>query len=131
MNRLALILHLTLLGLSGHSLAQEKVDIKGITSKIKIEEIVYGHLEEINGKYKLRATEVTFAPGAHIGPHHHIGPGVRFVASGELAFTEVARFKTSSFICHTDIFRVQLFYRRFLSGTLLCQTGRTRRRVAL
>ena len=104
MNRLALILHLTLLGLSGHSLAQEKVDIKGITSKIKIEEIVYGHLEEINGKYKLRATEVTFAPGAHIGPHHHIGPGVRFVASGELAFTEVGKtiiYKTGDYFYET------------------------------
>ena len=91
MNRITPIFLATLLGLAGHALAQEKVDIKGITPKIKIEEVVYGHLAEINGKYKLRATEVTFAPGAYIGPHHHIGPGIRFVVSGQLAFTEVGK----------------------------------------
>jgi quercetin dioxygenase-like cupin family protein len=42
----------------------------------------------INGKFKLRATEVTFAPGAYLGVHHHVGPGIRYVLSGEVAFTE-------------------------------------------
>jgi quercetin dioxygenase-like cupin family protein len=36
----------------------------------------------------LRATEFTFAPDAYLGVHHHVGPGVRYVISGELIFTE-------------------------------------------
>src|SRR5262249_48147770 len=47
-----------------------------------------GHLPELNGKFKLRATEFTFAPGGYIGVHHHIGPGIRYVISGELTFAE-------------------------------------------
>src|SRR5947207_2805883 len=27
-------------------------------------------------------------PGAFLGVHHHVGPGVRYVLSGELTFTE-------------------------------------------
>jgi hypothetical protein len=38
--------------------------MRGITSAVKLEEVVFGHLTELNGKYKMRATEVTFAPGA-------------------------------------------------------------------
>jgi quercetin dioxygenase-like cupin family protein len=68
--------------------AQEKVEAQGITQTIKLEEMVYGHLTELNGKFKLRATEVTFAPGAHLGAHHHVGPGIRYVLSGEVTFTE-------------------------------------------
>jgi quercetin dioxygenase-like cupin family protein len=45
-------------------------------------------MDELNGKFKMRATEVTFAPGAHLVVHHHVGPGVRYVLSGELTFTE-------------------------------------------
>ena len=39
---------------------------------------MYGHMdmEAINGKFKMRATEVTFAPGAYLGVHHHVGPQV-------------------------------------------------------
>ena len=66
------------------------MEARGITSSIKLEEVVYGHMDmaEINGKFKMRATEVTFAPGAYLGVHHHVGPGVRYVLSGELTFTE-------------------------------------------
>jgi hypothetical protein len=42
--------------------AQETVETRGITSAIKIDEVIYGHLTELNGKFKLRATELTFAP---------------------------------------------------------------------
>ena len=42
----------------------------------------------INGKFKMRATEVTFSPDAFLGPHHHVGPGIRYVLAGEVAFTE-------------------------------------------
>src|SRR5262245_19696840 len=68
--------------------AQEAVDARGISSETKLEEVIYGHLRELNGKFKLRATEVTFAPGGHLGVHHHVGPGIRYVLSGEVAFTE-------------------------------------------
>jgi quercetin dioxygenase-like cupin family protein len=43
-----------------------------------------GHLAELNGKFKMRATEVVFAPGADLGVHHHVGPGIRYVVSGTL-----------------------------------------------
>jgi quercetin dioxygenase-like cupin family protein len=68
--------------------AEEKVEVRGVTSVIKIEEVIFGHLSELNGKFKLRASELTFAPGAFIGGHHHIGPGIRYVISGELTFIE-------------------------------------------
>jgi quercetin dioxygenase-like cupin family protein len=71
--------------------AQEKVEVRGITSAIKLEEIIFGHVTELNGKYKLRATEVTFAPGGFLGVHHHVGPGIRYVLSGEVTFTEGGR----------------------------------------
>ena len=68
--------------------AQEKVEARGITSVIKLEEVTFGHLTDLNGKFKMRATEFTFAPGAYLGEHHHVGPGVRYILSGELTFTE-------------------------------------------
>ena len=68
--------------------AQQHVEARGITSTVKLEEIIFGHRVELNGKYKLRATEVTFAPDAYLGVHHHVGPGIRYVISGEVTFTE-------------------------------------------
>src|ERR1043165_3417877 len=85
--RLMLVLLLMLLGGVGRPAAQS-VEARGISSEIKLEEVVFGHLAEINGKFKLRATEVTFAPGAYLGVHHHVGPGIRYVLAGEVAFTE-------------------------------------------
>ena len=74
------------IGLAAPVLAQ--VQSQGVSSKAKLEETVYGHLQELNGKYKLRASEVTIAPGGKLGPHHHAGPGVRYLAAGELTFVE-------------------------------------------
>jgi quercetin dioxygenase-like cupin family protein len=45
-------------------------------------------LRQLNDKFKIRATELTLEPGAYLGVHHHVGPGVRYVISGELTFTE-------------------------------------------
>ena len=87
--------------------AQERVDVRGLTAAIKIEEIVYGHLPELNGKYKMRATEVTFAPGGFLGVHHHVGPGIRYVISGEVTFTEGG---------HTTIYRAGDYF--FETGNL-------------
>jgi quercetin dioxygenase-like cupin family protein len=68
--------------------AQETVEARGITTEIKIEEVIFGHLTELNDKFKLRASEFIFAPGGYLGAHHHVGPGIRYILSGELTFTE-------------------------------------------
>jgi quercetin dioxygenase-like cupin family protein len=91
MVRLTLLLFVALLGASGRLAAQESVEMRGITSAVKLEEVVFGHLTALNGKYKMRATEVTFAPGGYLGVHHHVGPGIRYVLSGEVTFTEGGR----------------------------------------
>ena len=83
-----LLFFLALLAGAGRLSAQETVEARGITSVVKLEEITFGHLLELNGKFKLRATEVTFAPDAYLGVHHHVGPGIRYVLSGEVTFTE-------------------------------------------
>jgi quercetin dioxygenase-like cupin family protein len=85
---LLLLLVVALFGGTDRSAAQEKVEVRGITSVIKLDEVLFGHLTELNGKFKIRATEFTLEPGAYLGVHHHVGPGVRYVISGELTFTE-------------------------------------------
>ncbi|MGB2594454.1 MAG: cupin domain-containing protein [Pseudolabrys sp.] len=91
MVRFTLLLFVALLGAAGRLAAQESVEMRGISSTVKLEEVVFGHLTELNGKYKMRATEVTFAPGGYLGVHHHVGPGIRYVLSGEVTFTEGGR----------------------------------------
>jgi quercetin dioxygenase-like cupin family protein len=88
MKRLILILCIALLSVAGLSAAQQQVDRKGITSKVKHEQVISGHLAELNGKYKLRITELTFEPGGYVGEHQHAGPGIRYVVSGELTLVE-------------------------------------------
>jgi len=91
MKRLALMILVALLCAVGYSLAQQKVDVKGVKGKVTLEEPVSGHLTELNGKYKLRVTEVTVDPGGLVGEHHHVGPGIRYVASGELTFVQAGK----------------------------------------
>ena len=88
MMRFMLLLFVTLLCGTGRLAAQQTVEARGVTSEVKMEEVTFGHLPELNGKFKLRATEMTFAPGGYIGPHHHAGPGIRYIISGELTFAE-------------------------------------------
>src|SRR6185436_9031176 len=76
---------------SGEAAAQAggspvKVDTKGLVAKIKFEAPLGGFLAEINGKYKLRVTELTLAPGGHVGEHNHVGPGIRQVTSGYMTY---------------------------------------------
>ena len=40
-----------------------RVDTKGLTAKIKFEEVISGPLAEVNGRFKLRITELTLTPG--------------------------------------------------------------------
>ncbi len=64
------------------------VEKGGFESKVKFERTISGHLKELNGKYKLRVTETVYQPGGHIGEHHHVGPGIRLVVSGELTYVQ-------------------------------------------
>jgi quercetin dioxygenase-like cupin family protein len=77
--------------LSPCAMAQQKVETAGISAAIKLEEVLSGYLTELNGKYKLRVTEVTVAPGGHLGVHHHAGPGIRVVMSGEITFVQAGK----------------------------------------
>lgn len=79
---------------AGYALAQQKVDRKGASSAVKMDQVVSGYLTDVNGKYKLRVTETTFEPGGYIGDHHHVGPGIRYVAAGEFTFVEDGKTKT-------------------------------------
>ena len=82
------MLFVALLAGADQSVAQPRVDAQGITAKVKLEEVVSGHLAELNGKFKLRVSELTFEPGAHLGLHHHVGPGIRYVVSGKVTFVQ-------------------------------------------
>ena len=95
MKSLALVLFVALLHVAGYTSAQQKVDLKGVTPTVKLEATDFGYLSDLKGKYKLRVTELVFEPGGSIGEHHHVGPGIRYVASGEL--TRVVGGKTLTY----------------------------------
>ncbi len=67
------------------------VESEGKHGEIKIDEVVAGHLSELNGRYRLRVAEVTYDPGGHIGSHHHVGPGIRCVTAGQLTYVQPDR----------------------------------------
>ena len=64
-----------------------KVDTKGVTAKILYEApITGGLLSELNGKYKMRITQISIAAGGHVGDHNHLGPGIRQMTAGEMEY---------------------------------------------
>jgi quercetin dioxygenase-like cupin family protein len=63
-----------------------KVDTKGLVARIKFESVISGYLSELNGKYKLRVTELTLEPGGYVGEHNHVGPGIRQVTAGSMTY---------------------------------------------
>ena len=63
-----------------------RVDTKGLAAKIRFEHELAGYLTELNGKYKLRVTELTLEPGGHVGEHNHAGPGIRLMTIGEMTY---------------------------------------------
>jgi quercetin dioxygenase-like cupin family protein len=63
-----------------------KVETKGVTAILYEAPIVGGHLPELSGKYKLRITEITIAPGGHVGEHNHRGPGIRKMTEGRMNY---------------------------------------------
>lgn len=62
------------------------VELKGFHANVKAELTDLGHLSELNGKYRLRVTEVTMDPGGYMHAHHHLGPGLRCIISGEMTY---------------------------------------------
>lgn len=92
MKRLTLLLFAVLFAIVGYvvgySSAQQQVERKGVTSTVKLEGTDFGYLSELNGKYKLRVTETIIEPGGYVGEHNHVGPGIRYLVSGELTFVE-------------------------------------------
>ena len=64
------------------------VERSGMHADLKVEQIVTGNLEELNGKYKLRVAAVTYDLGGFIGNHHHAGPGLRCVTAGTLTYVQ-------------------------------------------
>ena len=79
---------LSLIAGMAHAQQAPSVDSKGQRPQVKLEQVVSGHLADLNGRYKLRVTEVTYDPNGYIGPHHHVGPGIRCVQSGELTYVQ-------------------------------------------
>jgi quercetin dioxygenase-like cupin family protein len=63
-------------------------ETRGVTTTVRIEESAVGHLDELRGRIKLRGAELTIEPGGHLGAHHHAGPGIRYIAAGELTFVQ-------------------------------------------
>jgi quercetin dioxygenase-like cupin family protein len=64
-----------------------RVDTQGVAAKILFEAPITGGLvPELKGKYKMRITEITIAPGGHVGDHNHLGPGIRQMTAGEMEY---------------------------------------------
>ena len=66
--------------------ADGAVEVKGFHSRVRARMTELGHLRELSGKYQLRMTEITIDPNGYMKPHHHLGPGVRCIVSGELTY---------------------------------------------
>jgi quercetin dioxygenase-like cupin family protein len=94
MKRITLVLFVALFCVVGYSSAQQKVDRKGVVSTVKLDQVMSGYLTALNGKYKLVATETTFEPGGSVSDHQHVGPGIRFVVSGELTLVGEGKTRT-------------------------------------
>lgn len=75
-----------LLLLSTNAARADAVDLKGFHAKVKAELTDLGHLSELNGKYRIRVTEVAMDPGGYMHAHHHLGPGLRCITAGELTY---------------------------------------------
>lgn len=83
--RFIYFLAVTLLAVPSGAYA-DGVDLKGFHSKIRAELSDLGHLSELNGNYLIRVTEVTMDLGGYMRAHHHLGPGLRCVQSGEMKY---------------------------------------------
>ena len=87
MNRIAFFVAL-LCSFNVYAQQSGSVERKDVDGKTKLESVVAGYIPELNGKYKLRVSELTFKPGGYVGEHHHLAPGMRVVTAGELTFVQ-------------------------------------------
>jgi quercetin dioxygenase-like cupin family protein len=72
------------------SLAQNTthVETKDVQPVQRLEQVISGHVTDLNGKFKFRVSEVTYQPGGYVGDHHHAGPGVRVIMAGEFTYVK-------------------------------------------
>jgi len=68
------------------SSADTAIDVKGFSSHIQAKLSEFGYLKELNEKYQIRATQVSIEPKGYMKDHHHAGPGIRCITSGELTY---------------------------------------------
>jgi quercetin dioxygenase-like cupin family protein len=104
MKRITLIFFVTLFCVVGYSSAQQQVERKGVASAVKLGGENFGFLSDLNGKYKLVVSQTTFEPGGYVGEHNHVGPGIRYVASGEITLVEEGKariYKTGDYFYET------------------------------
>ena len=83
MTRFTLLLLVVLLGGADRLAAQEKVEARGITSVIKLEEVTFGHLIELTVSSKCGPPNLRLPPGPTLERITILGPGfdIFFLAS--------------------------------------------------
>jgi quercetin dioxygenase-like cupin family protein len=64
------------------------VEMKGVKTQKKHEAGLAGFFTPINGKLKMRATEIEIEPQGSVGDHLHFGPGIRHLVAGELTLVD-------------------------------------------
>jgi hypothetical protein len=75
------LLVVVLLGGADRSVAQEKVEVRGVTSVIKVDEVIFSHLTELNGKFKLRNSHLPRTPTSECITMLVPGSGMLFPAN--------------------------------------------------
>ncbi len=103
MKKLSIFLSILVSCSSPFCYAENKIDLKGFHGKLRAQLHELGYLSELNGKYQIRVTEVTIDPQGYMKDHHHSGPGIRCIVSGELTYVinnEKTVYKTGD--CFTE-----------------------------
>jgi len=67
------------------------VEAQGVTRQVLVEATADGLTE---GKYHMRAVEITVEPGGFMSEHTHGGPGARYMLSGSITSMEDGQSKT-------------------------------------
>ncbi len=95
---LTLALVLAAFGISAANAQQlAAVESKGKHGQVKLDKVVTGYLSDLNGRFRLRVTEVTYDPSGYIGPHYQFGSSIRCYGMPNLpAHVFLARLHTRS-----------------------------------
>ena len=103
-----------------------RVETKDVQPVQRFEQVISGHVTDLNGKYKFRVSEVTYQPGGYVGDHNHAGPGVRVIMGGE--FTYVKGDKTTVYEAGEAFFASSLHWRRppWSAGLFAARLSRNR-----